>query len=145
VPNLGKLSDDQWLEVRKDIDSFFTNSMLGVTKDAYFDICEELGNEPVEEEIPVEFEDLMLDVQDAIGVYNKLKDEYDGMSGRYTGKNYSGIKDILELLDVPFEERQTTFKLVTLIDEIRKRVLNEKNAAEHAAAESAAKANTPRK
>ena len=60
-----------------------------MTKSEYLDMCEALGNEPLEEEIPVAYEELLLEVQEAISVYRKLQDSWDMMSGTYLGKNLS--------------------------------------------------------
>lgn len=90
-----------------------------MTKDRYFEMCEMLGSEPVEEEIPVEYEDLLLDVQEALDIYHKLKDEWDTMNGNYLGKSYSGIKDIFEILEVPVEDYKTMFSLIGMIDKRR--------------------------
>lgn len=87
-----------------------------MTKDAYFEMCESLGTEPVEDEIPVEFEDFFLDVQEALSIYQKLRDEWDTMNGNYLGKSYAGLIDILELLDVPVEDRKTQYELIGIID-----------------------------
>lgn len=87
-----------------------------MTKEAYFEMCEELGTEPVEEEIPVEFQDFFIDVQEALGIYQKLRDEWDTMNGNYLGKNYAGLIDLLELLDVPVEDRRTQYELIGIID-----------------------------
>lgn len=82
-------------------------------------MCEALGSEPVEEEIPIDFEDLPVTAQQAFAIYSKLKDEWDYMGGNYIGKNYSGILDILTLLEVPVEDRKTMFELITIIDSHR--------------------------
>lgn len=94
-----------------------------MTRDAYFEMCEALGTEPVEEEIPVEFEDFCLDVQEALGIYSKLRDEWDYMGGNYIGKNYTGLLDILELLDVPVEDRRTQYELIGIIDKHRSKAI----------------------
>lgn len=98
-----------------------------MTKDQYYEICEALGSEPKEEEIPVDFEDLPMDVQEVIGIYSKLRDEWDQMNGIYQGKNYAGILDIFEILEVPVEDRKITFDLIGLIDKHRKKVLDSKH------------------
>jgi hypothetical protein len=87
-----------------------------MTKDAYFEMCDALGSEPVDSEIPVDFDDLPVTVQQAFSIYSKLKDEWDYMNGAYLGKSYNGILDILTLLDVPVEDRKTMFELITIID-----------------------------
>ena len=90
-----------------------------MTKEAYFEMCEELGTEPVDDEIPVDFEDFFIDVQEALGIYQKLRDEWDTMNGNYLGKNYAGLIDLLELLDVPVEDRRTQYELIGIIDRHR--------------------------
>jgi len=90
-----------------------------MTKETYFEMCEAIGSEPIEEEIPVEYEDLLLDVQEALDIYYKLRDEWDTMNGNYMGKNYSGIKDIFEILEVPSEDYKTMFNLIGMIDRHR--------------------------
>lgn len=94
-----------------------------MTKEAYFEMCEALGSEPLEEEIPVDYEDFCLDVQEALGIYSKLRDEWDSMNGIYLGKNYVGLVDILELLDVPVEDRRTQFELIGIIDKHRSKAI----------------------
>ena len=94
-----------------------------MTKTAYFEMCEALGSEPLESEIPVEYEDLLLDVLEALGIYYKLKDEWDTMNGNYMGKNYSGILDIFNILEVPVQDHRTMFDLIGLIDHHRSKMI----------------------
>lgn len=94
-----------------------------MTKDAYFDMCEMLGSEPIESEIPVDFNDLPIAAQQAFSIYSKLRDEWDFMSGNYLGKSYAGILDILTLLEVPVEDRRTMFELITIIDGHRSKAI----------------------
>lgn len=96
---------------------------MGVTKDQYLEMCEALNSEPLEEEIPIEYEDLCLDVQNALGIYFKLKDEWDTMNGNYMGKNYSGIADIFTILEVPKEDWKVTFDLIGIIDRHRSEII----------------------
>jgi len=87
-----------------------------MTKDAYFEMCEVLGNEPIEEEIPIDFEDFPTEVQQAFSVYGKLKDNWDGMNGHYLGKHFEGIRDLFYILDVPVEDHKTMLELLDMID-----------------------------
>jgi len=112
--------------------SYFQNSSLGMTKEAYFEMCESLGSEPVESEIPVDYQDLPIDAQEAIQIYNKLRDEWDGFNGIYMGKNYAGILDIFTILDVPVEDRRTLFELINMIDKHRMAALAEEREANKA-------------
>ena len=86
-------------------------------------MCEMMGSEPIESEIPVDFEDLYIDVQEALGIYSRLKDEWDTMNGNYMGKNYAGIKDIFDILNVPKEDHKTVYDLIGIIDEHRSKLL----------------------
>lgn len=99
-----------------------------MTKKHYFEMCEVLGNEPVESEIPVEYEDLFIDVQEALGIYAILRDEWDTMNGIYLGKNYSNITDIFTMYDVPREDWKTVFELLVLIDKHRSEIFRKKQA-----------------
>ena len=93
-----------------------------MTKDQYFEMCEMLGSTPIEEEIPVEFGDLPLDIQEGYGVYAMLPDSWDYMSGSYIGKNYAGLGDILEILGV--EDKLTVLNIIELLDRKRKKAMS---------------------
>jgi hypothetical protein len=99
-----------------------------MTKDAYFEMCEALGNEPIEEEIPVEFEDLILEVQNTFPIYNSLQDNWDSMSGTYLGKNMAGLLDIFTIIGLDKEEQHTTFKLIGVLDHYRSELIASKKA-----------------
>lgn len=94
-----------------------------MTKEAYFDMCDMMGSDPVESEIPVDYSDLPLTVQQALSIYFKLRDEWDGMNGVYLGKSYAGLGDILTILDVPVEDRRTIFELIAIIDGHRSKAI----------------------
>ena len=98
---------------------------LGMTKETYFEMCEALGSEPIDSEVPVTYDDLLLDVQEALDIYSKLKDEWDTMNGNYMGKSYAGLKDIFDILDVPTEDRKTMFTLIGMIDKHRAASISE--------------------
>jgi hypothetical protein len=97
-----------------------------MNKQQYFEMCEMLGSDPVEEEIPIEYDDLPLEVQEAFQVYNILTDSWEGMSGTYMGKNYSGIYDIMNILGI--EDKVTTLRIVEYIDYFRRDSLNSKKS-----------------
>jgi hypothetical protein len=100
-----------------------------VTKETYFEICETLGNEPIEEEIPVDFEDFPPELQLAFDIYNTLQDSWDYMGGNYIGKSYSSIKDILEIFDIERTEMAFYLGLLSIIDNTRKELINSKKPA----------------
>ena len=99
---------------------------VGMTKDAYFEMCEELGNEPLESEIPVDFDDFPLEVQQAFNAYKMLRDEWDTMSGSYLGKSLIGVKDILEATEIDSSEHKLVIMLIRVIDNVRSEEINNK-------------------
>lgn len=101
-----------------------------MTREAYFELCEVMGNAPVEDEIPVEFDDFALEVQQAFGVYRMLRDEWDTMNGLYLGKSLIGIKDILEATEVEPDEHKFIIVLVRMIDQVRSNEINSKKLSQ---------------
>ena len=97
-----------------------------MTKDQYFEMCEMLGNEPVESEVPVEFEDFTIEVQQAFNTYRMLRDEWDTMNGNYLGKTLIGIKDVLEATEIEPSEQKFIVMLIRMIDGVRSDEINNK-------------------
>jgi hypothetical protein len=97
---------------------------VGMTKHQYFEMCEALGTEPVEEQIPIEFEDFPLEVQQAFNAYRMLRDEWDAMSGTYLGKSLIGIKDVLEATEIDLSEYKFIIMLIRMIDAVRSEEVN---------------------
>lgn len=104
-----------------------------MTKAQYFEMCEELGSEPIDSEIPIDFGDLLIEVQEAMSIYNVLQDNWDYMGGNYIGKNLSGFKDILEIYDIPREDYKSMYELILWIDRVRSRLINTKKQQEQKA------------
>jgi hypothetical protein len=96
-----------------------------MSRDSYFEMCEMMGAEPIEEEIPVELSDLHEEVQEALLVYNMLEDNWDSMNGIYMGKNFAGISDILEMQEV--EDKKTCYLILRMLDSRRRKILNSKS------------------
>ncbi len=82
-------------------------------------MCEMLGTTPVEEEIPIEYDDLPIEVQEVLGVYKLLKDDFEYVNGNYLGKSLVGIKDIFDLCNIPESQRLFTLELIFLLDSLR--------------------------
>lgn len=100
-----------------------------MTKDQYFEICEALGTEPIEEEVPIEYDDLPMDVHQAYNIYNKLQDNWDTMSGVYIGKVYAGISDIFDMYEIDTQDRKVIFSLLQIIDGYRSELISQKKNA----------------
>lgn len=91
-----------------------------MTKEQYFEMCEALNSEPIEEEIPIEFSDFPQEVQLLLLIYRMLRDDWDYMNGNYIGKDMSNIFDILKIYEIPFEDTRFYLELLYLIDSVRK-------------------------
>ena len=74
-----------------------------MTKDKYLTLCEQMGQEPVEEKCPPDFEDFPPPVQQAIEVFNKLGDRVLPDIG-YLGKDYTSLKLHMEVAGVDNKE-----------------------------------------
>jgi hypothetical protein len=90
-----------------------------MTKNQYLDMCEMLGSEPIENEMPVEFEDFPLEVQQAFSVYRMLKDEWEGFNGLYLGKSFIGLTEVLQYMEIDHSDRKLIVQLIKVIDTIR--------------------------
>jgi hypothetical protein len=103
---------------------------VGMSKDSYFEMCEQMSSEPVESEIPVEFEDFPLEVQQAFNAYRMLRDEWDTMNGTYLGKSLIGVKDVLEATEIEQSEQKFIVMLIRMIDAVRSDEINNKKKME---------------
>ena len=56
----------------------------------YFELCEQMGKEPKEDEIPIDFNDLPDIVQEALNCFNCLGDKVVPDIG-YIGKDYTNL------------------------------------------------------
>jgi len=103
------------------------NSNVSMTKESYFEMCEQLGTEPIESEIPIDFDDFPIEVQQALLVYRMLRDEWEGMNGIYLGKSLLGIQEIMEAMEIDYQDRKYVITLIRVIDSIRSETLNAKH------------------
>jgi hypothetical protein len=100
-------------------ESFLQNSAVGMTKEQYFEMCETLDSEPIEEEIPVEYGDFPDEIQLAISIYRLMRDEWEYMGGTYTGKNFNGVFELFEVYDISPVDKRYYLELIHIIDTIR--------------------------
>ena len=92
-------------------------------------MCELMGSQPVESEIPVEYDDFPIEVQQAFTVYRMLEDKWDSMSGMYLGKSLLGVKDLLEACEIDTEDYKFTISLIKIIDTVRSKEISKKQEA----------------
>ena len=97
-----------------------------MTKSAYYEMCEALGTEPLEEEIPIEFGDFPILVQQVMNAYNYLPDKWDPMGGNYLGKDLAIVFTLFDTFLIDTIERSLQLELVMYLDNSRRKVLNKK-------------------
>ena len=98
-----------------------------MTKDAYFEMCEQLGTEPVEEEIPVEIDDFPALVQDCFVLYGFLTDQWDSMAGQYLGKDYGLIFTLFDTYGIESqEEKMLCLSFLREMDSVRSKLISDK-------------------
>ena len=68
--------------------------------DQYLLLCEQMGWEPKEEEIPIDPASLPLESQQALVLLNALPDKWEGMNGVWLGKDYTGLADIMSIYQI---------------------------------------------
>lgn len=66
----------------------------------YLKICEQLGQEPDPDKMPLTPSDFPAEVQVAFFIFGFLEDEWEGMSGTYMGKRWSNIEYLFNLYEV---------------------------------------------
>jgi hypothetical protein len=77
-------------------------------------MCEQMGWEPRDEDIPLDPSTLSLEAQQALIVLQSLPDNWEGMSGSWMGKDYSGLSTILDIYEV--ENKRLVFEFVKLCE-----------------------------
>ena len=91
-----------------------------MTKDAYYEMCEQLGTEPIDSEVPIEISDFPELIQVCLLIYSKLKDNWDPTVGKYLGKDYTIVFELFDLYSVDtVDERIMLLDVMQIIDNTR--------------------------
>ena len=80
----------------------------------YLQMCEQMGWEPNEDEMPKDPSHLSYNVQSALILYNSLPDIWEGMSGTWIGKDYSCLIDIMEIYQI--DNKKEAFTLLKIAE-----------------------------
>lgn len=98
-----------------------------MTKETYFEMCEQMNTEPIESEIPLEISDFPEFVQVCLAIYSKLPDTYDATVGKYSGKDYSLLFLFFDLYEIDRKiEMVTMLEIMQVADDIRKELSSKK-------------------
>lgn len=77
-------------------------------------MCEQMGWEPTEDDMPLDPGTFEIEAQQALILLNSLPDRWDGMSGTWMGKDYSGLSAILDIYEV--EDKRQVFELLQIAE-----------------------------
>ena len=88
----------------------------GLTKEQYFEMCEMMGTEPSEEDIPLDRNDLTLDTQLIFSIYDKLPARWEGFSGQYLGKDLGLLNILFDHYNLDKCERNYAWDIIPIID-----------------------------
>lgn len=78
-------------------------------------MCEQMGWEPSEEEMPIDPSFLDINAQYALLLLNALPDKWDTMGGSWLGKDYSGLAAIMDIYEV--EDKKVVFELLKVAED----------------------------
>lgn len=95
------------------LERLFQNSDTGMTRERYLDLCEQMGNDPIPEEIPPSWEDFPEIVVDAVATFNSMGDRIQAEVG-YIGKDYTNLNHYLEVYGV--EDKEFFLQLLNWLD-----------------------------
>lgn len=79
-------------------------------------ICEQLGEEPDPQKMPLDPSEFPIEVQVAFFIFGLLEDVWDGMSGSYLGKNWHNIEYFFNLYEV--QEPKTILYIMKMYEGI---------------------------
>lgn len=97
----------------KRLEKWQNNLELGMTKDKYLAMVEQLGQEPSEAKCPPDYEDFPLPLQQAIEVFNRLGDRVVADIG-FLGKDYTALPIHMEAVGVV--EKQLFLEALVRLD-----------------------------
>lgn len=90
-------------------------------------MCEMLNSEPVDSEIPIEFDDLLDITQQALEIYSYLPDRWEGMSATFMGKDYSIVFELFNVYEILEKaEQRIMLKIMSLTDKTRSDIISKK-------------------
>ena len=112
-----------------------------VSIDQYLEICEQLGQEPDPQKMPLTESDFPAEVQVAFFMFSLLSDVWEGMSGSYMGKDWSHCQQLFDIYEV--EDKKTTIYFMKVYERIlmnhRSEEADKKRKAEERKAKSGGK------
>jgi len=84
-----------------------------MTRDRYLTMCEQLGTEPNEEDMPPDWEDMPEIIQKALQVYNSLGDRIVPDIG-FIGKDYTNLQLYIDIYEI--EDKEFFLDIISWLD-----------------------------
>ena len=84
-----------------------------MTRERYFKMCEQLNQEPIEEEVPPDWEDFPDIVIDAINTFQGLGDRIYADIG-YVGKDFTNLDHYIQIHQV--EDKELFLEILTFLE-----------------------------
>jgi len=103
----------QKAEALSRLERMYKNLDTGMTRNKYLTMCEQLGKEPNDIEIPPDWEDFPEIVRDAINSFNQLGDRVYPEIG-FVGKDYTNLNHYLEIYDV--NDKEFFLEIISWLD-----------------------------
>lgn len=96
-----------------------------------------MGIEPTFENTPLDISDFPPDIQVAFFAYDLLTDRYSGMDNTWVGKDWTGLMEVFELLDIepPYEHLLVAMRVY---EQTKLKLYFDKKEREHKAQEAKA-------
>ena len=109
----------------------------GMDTEQYFAMCEQMGWEPNESEIPVTPDNFSVEAQDALVLFDVLPDRWDGVNGVWLGKDYSALATTFELYAT--NNPRESFELLRHCEQVASKIYEAKRKEQTHLAEAKAK------
>ena len=90
---------EQVAEVRKLLVRF-VEELGSIDVEKYLRICEQLGQEPDPEKMPLDASVFPEEIQVAFFMYNLVSERWEGMSGTYMGKNWVECQHLFDVYEI---------------------------------------------
>lgn len=105
----GKFYSEQVTRIVSLLERYTREADSVIDIDKYYAVCEQLGQEPDPDKLPIEISAFPVEVQSALYIYDLLSDRWDGMSGSYLGKEWSSVNFLLDTYDVVDERKEIVY------------------------------------
>lgn len=92
------------------------HSSSGVGKAEYFELCEALGTPPVDEEIPIDREDLFYETRWVLSIYDDMPDKWNTTAGVYMGKDMTILPLLFKLDNTPNYIKRYLLQILPVIN-----------------------------